>query len=287
MIKRGSKIKLHIDFNSTLALDLFEQFNNFHSMNIYPLDNEIEKYFYYNKIENLTPKHKSDYGGIKFTPSSADKCSRELYYKFINITADTVEQLPYHKRWTRNSTAVHESTQLDLLYMEKYLKDPKFTVLRTSDGKPAWEENIKQTVEIPYKGHNVVLTGMMDGQLVYHPTGEIVGFEFKTKSNSVAQVGTYKMKEPSHSHKQQCVAYSLMWGINTFIILYEAVAKDGWGKGIDARPDLRAFEFNVTDEMRIELLDKFVNIIEDVNSKTVPLKEPDKCMFCNYNSYCN
>jgi len=288
MATRGKKIKLDVVPVNPLARALYKQFNEYHSMDI-PMDVKVEREFYTNILGNIQcpPVMKKLPKSIcTFNPSSASKCSRELFIKFKGYPKDQQVSIPYHTRWTRNSSLVHEGVQKDFLYMEKYLPDADFVICRGKDNKPCWEENIKTTVINNYKGGKYALTGMMDGQILYKPTNQIVGFEFKTKSNSIAQVGTYLLKDAVAYHKLQCVAYSLLFGIDDYIIMYEALAKDGWAKYEDARIDIRTFYYHVTQQDKDALQQKFINISDAVNTNTIPPVEPDKCMFCEYKGAC-
>jgi hypothetical protein len=223
---------------------------------------------------------------VTFSPSSASKCERELYLKALKLQKDETSMYPYQRRWTRNGSAVHGAVQRDLLYGEKFVKDPAYSVLRTKEGRPAWEKNIKHVKQFEHNGVGFQLFGMMDGVLVYNPDGSKVGFEFKTKSTTLAAIGSYKMKDAQDSHKQQCIAYSLLFGIDEFIILYESLAKDSWNAGADAKPDLRPFYIKVTEEERNELLDKFATVAKMFYNKSVPKPDFSKCIFCPYKSYC-
>jgi hypothetical protein len=267
-----------------LAVALFNQFNVFNGRDTRP-----------NKVveEILLRQHQMEYSliGVKsprpatyiFSPSGASKCSRELYYKALK-TKTVDDKQPYHRRWTRNSTAVHEVVQKDLLSMSILLKDPAFTVKMVND-LPAWEQNLKTFVEVNHNGVNFAVLGMMDGVLNYKDGSEI-GFEFKTKTNSIAQIGDYKMKQPAPYHKEQCVAYSILFGMTEFILMYESVVKDGWMKGELAKMDIRTFYFEATEEAKNKLLDKFANVVKAVEAREMPPMEEDKCLFCSYKHLC-
>ena len=268
-----------------IASDIISQVTEYHSKQSRPVK-EIEKILLeqhqleYDLIGVVTPRPAT----YIFSPSGASKCSRELYFKALKIkTVDTNQ--PYQRRWTRNSTAVHEVVQKDLLYMGKTMKNPNFTVKLKENGLPAWEENLKTFVEVKHDGEEFAVLGMMDGILNYKDGSEI-GFEFKTKSNSIAQVGNYCMKAPAPYHKDQCVAYSILFGMNEFILMYEAVSKDQWHKGVDAKIDIRAFYFKATEEAKNELLSKFASVVKAVKANEMPPMQVDKCIFCSYKHLC-
>lgn len=282
-----------------MARQLIDQFNQLHSIgNLKPVI-EVEKLLlkqaqHYIKILDKKPEYPDDL--VKFNPSGASKCSKELYLKAIGVE-EKHEMYPYHRRWTRNSTAVHGAVQKDLLLSEFVLPSSKFTVARVSEvlekwdtnsgSLPAWEDNILTYKVFEHNGAKFVLHGKMDGILRYTPDNRLVGFEFKTKSNSIGQVGYYKLKDASDSHKKQCIGYFLLFGIRDYLIMYEGIAKDQWDKGAEAKPDLRAFHFHVTDEMAEELLDKFAYVAKCVEAGIEPPEEFDKCFFCNFKHVCH
>jgi hypothetical protein len=271
-----------------LKYGIVQHFNDLHAAD-YWTDKEIEKQIIDDELKDLESSF-SDVGikngVIMFSPSSASKCERELFLKATKAKKDKITMYPYQKRWTRNSTAVHRAVQKDLMYAEKVLKNPRFTVERTDEGRPAWEKNIAHVVQLEHNGIPFQLYGMMDGVLRYTPDGSRIGFEFKTKSTTIAAIGDYKMKEASPDHVTQCTAYSLLFGVDEFLITYESVAKDSWMKGEDARADMRAFYVHVTDEDRQRLLNKFAAVAEQYYDGEVPIPDYSKCIFCPFKTRC-
>jgi hypothetical protein len=243
-----------------MAKQLLDQFNQLHSIDNVKTDKGIEELLLKQMEHNISmidaePTYPKDV--VKFNPSGASKPVMDLYLKAIGTKEKHTDKFPYHKRWTRNGSAIHDTVQKDLLYSEKYAPKPYFNVVRMESGLPAWEQNLLKWMQFEQNGYHFLINGMMDGILEYLPTGQKVGFEFKTKSTTIGQVGHYKMKDAQEEHKLQVVAYSLLFGLDDFIIMYESLAKDGWTKGAEAKPDIRAFHVHVTDEMREDLLDKF------------------------------
>lgn len=264
---------------------IYKQFNEWHSKDRWG-NPEVERLLLKQKeFEISLMEKKSERPATYiFSPSGASKCSRELWFKAMGEKQHD-DKYPYHRRWTRNSTAVHEATQKDILSMTMLLKNPAFKIQFLENGLPMWEENIKTHKMIQHNGVEFAVLGMMDGIFQYQD-GASVGFEFKTKSNSIGQVGNYKMKEPAPYHKTQCVAYSILFGMDEFILMYEAVAKDQWSKGAEAKLDIRTFYHRVTEADRIELLDKFADVVKALDKKEKPQMEMDKCMFCPYKHLC-
>ena len=270
-----------------LAGALIAQFNEFHSKDVRD-DKDIEKLLVRQRAEELDsvdaysqiPK-----GLTIFSPSSVSKCPRELFYKALKQTKDSQTMYPYQRRWCRNGSAVHEYTQRDLLYMEK-MKSPSFVVERCENGLPNWEANMKTHKIIEHNGVKFAMFGMMDGVLNYTPDGSRIGFEFKTKSTTIATVGDYKMKDAQDSHKEQTVAYSLLFGMNEFVLMYESVAKDNWSANANARSDIRAFYNEVTEIDKLMLLDKLADVEKHVQSGVLPEGDVTKCIFCPYKKTC-
>lgn len=220
----------------------------------------------------------------RFSPSSAGKCERELFYKLAKARQDEKTTHSFQNRWTRNSTAIHGATQRQLLEAEVLLPDPKFNVKRLDNGLPAWEKNIEKWKVITHNGVEMVVYGMCDGVLDYEDGSEI-GYEYKTKSNSVAQIK--QIKEPQAGHISQVTAYSLLFDVPEWLITYEAVAKDKWSTGENARPDFKIFYHKVTKQAQNRLLDKFARVA--MNLEDGEISEPDfsKCTFCPFKSKCH
>jgi CRISPR/Cas system-associated exonuclease Cas4 (RecB family) len=275
---------------SQLAGELYNQCNKFHSVDVRD-DKELEALLLSEKQDQilskkfwgLVPK-----GAVAFSPSSVSACPRSLWYKASKADKDELTMYPYQRRWVRNGSAIHEATQRDLLYMEKYLHDFNtfFIVDKTENGLPAWERNIAKVKKIKHNGEVFYMRGMMDGILVHLEDKTRIGFEFKTKSTTIATIGNYKMKDAQDSHKLQTVAYSILFELDEFLIMYESLAKDWWTKGDEARSDMRTFYHKVTEEAKDDVLDKLAMVTKMRRLGELPSKDEDKCLFCEYKTIC-
>lgn len=299
------RVTVDYGYTGNISNDFYNMMNDFHSRNYY--DNyEIESLLLKQQeldtaaIKNRLPKRKDI---VVFNPSSAGKCPRELYYKGIAEEEGGLVLYPYNRRWALNGTVVHSRIQRDLLYAERFLDSNPFSVARAKDilgdnvaeGRsklPAWENNVLTTKEFEHNGEKFAIRGMCDGYLWHED--KLVNLEIKTKSTTIAAVGTFKMKEPMLHHVKQCICYSLLFMGNPYenrtdvsILYYESLAKDGWTKGAEARSDIRTFQVNVDKEMRVELLDKFSNVTRSIHEKQIPASEPESCLFCNYKNSCS
>jgi CRISPR/Cas system-associated exonuclease Cas4 (RecB family) len=273
----------------TIADELVEQFDQFHSLNMrndYDLDESLLR----DEIGQLRDNNLDgvwDNSLITFSPSSADKCERDLYFKMVEgYQEDGTVFHPYQKRWVRNGSAVHRAIQSDLAYMREYMPDAPYRIHLTPKNKYAWERNTRKVKVFNHNGQTFQIYGMMDGLLEYTPTGELIGFDAKTKSTTIAAVGDFKLKSPQEANVQQMVGYSLLFGINRFIIFYESLAKDGWLKGSEARNDTKAFLVEITDKMRNDLLDKLSEMTKNIKAKEMPDGDFNKCIFCTFKSEC-
>lgn len=277
--------------NNKIAEAFHKMLDDFHKMNIkddYKLDVQILQ----ERIEQMTDGQKNlrgtwDESLPTFSPSGADDCERSLAFKIIGADEDEQVMEPYQRRWVRNGSAVHEAIQRDLLYIEKYLENAPFEVLRTKEGKPAWERNTRTVKQFEHNGEKFQIYGMVDGMLWYKPEKKRIGFDFKTKSTTIASIGDYKMKAPQENNVLQAVCYSLLFDVDEYIICYESLAKDSWTKGKEARPDLRVFHIKITPTMKNAVLDKFARITKQLREDKLPEPNFDKCLFCSFKEVCS
>lgn len=269
--------------NAKIGRDFTKHINDIHKVDYFPTKEKEElllrqQQHFIDSMGNVTPRP-----CVTFSPSGVSKCPYELYLKGLGYIPESYK-FPYHRRWTRNASAVHEYMQKDLLYAEDILINSKFKVKRLDNGLPAWEHNLKTLVKYEYNGCELALSGMMDGILLYGDRE--IGFEYKTKSTTLAAVGDYKLKEIDPSHKLQATAYSLMFGLDTYIFMYESLAKDGWTKNELAKPDFKVFVHTVTEEDRLALLDKLSQVVHSIEGDLVVDKDYGKCLFCQFKKLC-
>lgn len=236
-----------------------------------------------NKYEMFQKMKKYPY----FSPSSANSCPRELYAKVRKFKKDVQEKKPYQSRWQKMGTVYGDSIQRDLLFIDKHYekkvgKTPPFAVQRTEEGYPAWEDFVQKVHTVLYNGQRFSLFGKPDGLLVHTETGQKVGLEIKSKQTTAAQTSLYSMKEAKPDHVKQCVAYSIMYDVDDFIILYGNLSKKGWNMSdeeYEKTPDIRTFHIHVTDEDRLELLNYFASIVDAANKEEPPKLDLERWTF--------
>ena len=252
-----------------MVADMKENFDRFHLLPeqfVKPLEMALLNM----ELRNLTNPKRINFerGLVTFSPSSASKCERELfYYKALKVDKDEQVMFPYQKRWVRNGSAIHGAVQKDLIYAER-MDGAKFTVDRMPNKTPAWEHNLKDVKQVEHNGIRFQIFGMMDGILVYKD-GSKVGFEFKTKSTTLGAIGEYKMKDAQDGHKEQCVAYSILFDVDEFHLLRME-------QGEEAKPNVRPFYFKVTDADKNVLLDRFDRVPEMVKVAEIASSDFEK-----------
>lgn len=228
-----------------------------------------------------------------FTPSSASDCRRALYEKMLGAKRDKLSIQPHQGRWTRFGTSIADSIQRDLLFIEKHYEEvtgqeARFRFERNDLGEPMFEEFAKGGVVVRPSGKRFTLFGTCDGIMRYQAVnGRVlrVGLEIKSKQTTAARTSHYSLREPDSSHVKQCIAYSIMYGVNDYIILYVNAAKNGWVMSDEEyakTPDIRAFHIHITERDKQVLLDEFVDVIQAVEDGNPPTLDPEKWIFNSY-----
>src|SRR5690606_1664253 len=163
-----------------------------------------------------------------FSPSSANSCSRELYVKAKGGKRDNFRRQPHQARWTGIGTAIGDMIQRDLLFIEKHYEKltgnkPRFKFERNPDGTPAFEDFAKTNALVEHDGERFYLYGAPDGIMQYvTDDGEQirVGLEIKSKQTTPARTSLHSMRAPDENHVKQTIAYSHMFNVNYYVILY-------------------------------------------------------------------
>lgn len=271
-----------------IAQELTQQLDRWYSLPE-QYDNELDRQIHqwYANPPQVWPKRPY------FSPSNSKACPRELYVKAKRAKKDSFPKPPYQGRWQEIGTAIGDVIQRTVLAMERNLPGCPFRFERTPDGRPMFEDFAKKNHEITHKGQRFYLYGTCDGimQYINAETGEIirVGLEIKSKQSTPAKTSLYSFKEAEEGHRKQCVAYSIMYNVDYYIILYVNTAKKSWvmsDADYAATPDIRAFGFEITDADREELLDSFAEIARCINEDTAPAMDLDLFTFNNFKTAC-
>lgn len=227
-----------------------------------------------------------------FSPSNSKACPRELYVKAKRAKKDSFPSQPHQGRWREIGTSIGDLMQRTVLAMERNLPGCPFRFERTADNRPMFEDFAKKNKHVEHNGQSFYLYGTTDGIMQYvNADGEIlrVGLEIKSKQTTPARTSLHSMREAEEGHRKQCVAYSIMYDVDYFIILYVNAAKKSWvisDEEYEATPDIRAFGFEITDADRAELLDNFAEITRCINAETPPAMDLSRWTFNNFKTAC-
>ena len=279
-----------------IASEFTRQLNLFHSQPS-PRDSKVDLYLHQCYADVLRRRASEGFGGIKgayFSPSSSGSCPRELYLKIKGAERDAQQVQAHQTRWQHIGTKIGDMIQEQVLLMENHLEEltgeaPRFQFLRNNYGEPMFEEFAYKTMPVH---DSYFLTGTTDGIMEFTlNNGEKikVGLEIKSKQTTYAQTGGYSMRTADPKHILQTVAYSLMYDVDYWIILYVNGSKKSWtmnAEDIEKYPDIRAFGHYVTPEMQNRLLEKFDGIIRAVETNEPPKLDLTKWTFNNYKKAC-
>ncbi|MFW5434311.1 hypothetical protein [Paenibacillus apiarius] len=228
-----------------------------------------------------------------FSPSSVDDCRRALYEKMRGAKKDQTKRPPHQGRWTRFGTAIGDSIQRDVLFIEKHYakavgEASRFRFERNDLCEPMFEDFAKKSHIIEHKGKRFALFGTCDGIMLYRTDdGEVirVGIEIKSKQTTAARTSHYSMRAPEESHVKQCVTYSLMYSVDHYIILYVNASKSNWNltdEQYAKNPDVRAFHVHITERDKQSLLDEFTDVVQAVEDGNPPPVNPEKWLFNSF-----
>lgn len=234
-------------------------------------DNELDQQIHnwYSNPPTVWPKYPY------FSPSAANACPRELFYKAKKYPKDSQPKEPHQGRWTEIGTAVGDIIQRTILAMERNLETKtgegsRFRFERNEDGTPVFEDFAKKNHRVEHKGKTFYLYGTCDGIMHYVTSdGEVlrVGLEVKTKQTTPARTSFYSMREPDAKHIKQVISYGEMYDVDLYIILYVNTAHKSWSiprEDYEKAPDIRAFGIHITPAMKAEVFDRFVEILDSI-----------------------
>jgi CRISPR/Cas system-associated exonuclease Cas4 (RecB family) len=252
-----------------------------------PLDQSLAELFT-EQVEAFysLPRNRWQRKEVYFSPSGVTNCARHLFYENTNAPLDEIELIAWKERLSRNGTGSHDVTQADYLKMEEKLNKAgipvKFRFL---------EPEIKGEKSYKVGQYTVKLRGRSDGRLaLLNDEGEvetILGWEKKTKDKRKNLNKIMKDGRVQDTHRQQAVAYFLIWGIDKWIFEYEALQKPEWNDNHPEKPDIAHFYVEVDKDEAKALLIRLAKIVKAVEENTIPEPELDKCNFCPFKTQCH
>ena len=270
-------------------------------------DDKIAKRFYEQRLRHIGFKPYPNDGLVTFGASGTDKCDREIVFKNAKVRTEKTPDIPFRSRQRRVGSAVIEYLQLDLAHMTKRLgQEALFTLATTKTGELAMEDAVQVRQVIEHNGVKFALTVKPDGILNYAAEeGRRFIFEYKTKASGVVEMnGKLDYSGAQADHLRQVTAESIVYGIDEGFIVYESMHKPAWFSDEERKnvpktrktwrngspvPDLRAFYFRITAEMKTALLDDLARQAELVYNGEIPSMDVDmtsKCGFCPFKSHC-
>ena len=276
----------------TIADEFIDYLNEFHSYSE-PYDDELDAWLHKAYSEVLKEKKDFRWDLPYFSPSSAGNGARELYVKAKRKKRDNQRPLPHQRRWTALGTAVGDVIQRELLLAERHYekftgKKPRF-VVGVQDGRPTFEDFVFKSHQVDWNGQSFYITGTCDGILFDTKTGEKIGLEIKSKQETPSKTSYGSMKEANQKHIDQVVSYGEMYGIDRYIILYVNTAKKKWfasEEELAKTPDIRAFEINITDDMRAKVFDYLADIVRRVKANDPPKLDLEGWRFNGFKRAC-
>lgn len=231
----------------------------------------------------LTAEKTATQGSKTYKPSGMN-CIRQSYYVITGQEADEYNADSTILGICESGSDRHERLQqavLDMWHNDmdcEYINVATFVKQRGLDTylDIVKEPNFsKKEYETKLYHKTLNMSFLCDGIIKYH--GHYYILEIKTESS-------YKFMnrngvDPSHYH--QAIAYSIAFGLDDVIFIYEC--RDNCNK--------KTFMYHVTDEMKQEL----IGYIETCDSYIKKLKVPPKpvdiakktCSYCSYKARCN
>lgn len=267
-----------------------EQLNEWHTF-YEPYDTELDIALHKAYAEVLKKgKNNIDWNSIRFSPSGATKCPRELYSKLKKLRPDNNKLNPHQRRYMSQGTALGDWLQREILLCERYYenftgKKPRFTFARTKEGYPAFEDFVFTQKEVTYDEETFNLIGTCDGIMIDNETGEKVLLEVKSKQNTPSKTSLSAMKEPQEEHVKQVACYGEMYGVDKALIVYINGAKVEWfadEEKIKRTPDIRVFGVEITEDLKEETFEHFALVTECFKNDKPILPDLKKWLFNTY-----
>lgn len=211
-----------------------------------------------------------------YKPSGMN-CLRQSYYQIMGTQPDESSSNYTLIGICNSGTDIHVRVQTAVEKMKEngmdceYIDVADFVNQRNLDYLAVVAKNGMET-KLYHKKFN--MSFMCDGIIKYHNHYYIL--ELKTENS-------YKFmnrKEVDPSHYNQGIAYSLAFGLNEVLFVY--ISRDVL--------DMKAFMFNVTDEMKQELIGYIEECDGYVKRMIAPPKPEDvskkACSYCLYKTQC-
>lgn len=226
----------------------------------------------------LTEEKNSGLPSKTFKPSSLN-CARGCYYQIMGVQPEGGSASFNLIGICNSGSDIHVRVQTAVMQMidngidcewidvEQYIKENNLDYLIVRE-KKGTETKLYDT------RYGTYISFMCDGIIKYK--GKYYILEIKTESDSK----WYGRTDVDPKHHKQAISYSNSFKIDTVLFLY--VERN--------LLNIKAFQFNVTDDMRNELVHFFKNVQGYVERQIVPPKSKDlptsACRYCSYSVQC-
>lgn len=209
-----------------------------------------------------------------FKPSSM-QCKRNSYYQITGAHTDK-GQASFNMVGICNSGSdIHVRIQTAIMGMQKngmeceWVDVEKFIKQRELNDLVIRSKTDTET-KLYNKLYNISF--MCDGIIKYKNKYFIVELKTETANKWYSRSGV----DPKHYN--QAIAYSLSFSLNDVLFVY--ISRD--------MLDMKCYHYEVTDEMRKELVDYMSDVNEYVDIMSPPPKIDAKriCQYCNYSEQC-
>ena len=230
----------------------------------------------------INDKNNKQPGSKTYKPSGMN-CIRQSFYTITGVEPDGTESSSMIIGICESGSDRHERIQEAVLHMKdngidcEYINVASFVRQRGLDyldivKEPTLEKGGFET-KLYHKKLN--MSFLCDGIIRYK--GHYYILEIKTENSNKF----FMRSGVDSSHYHQATAYSIAFGINEVLFVYEC--RDNCDK--------KAFMLEVTDEMKEEL----ISYIEECDEYIRKLKTPPKpfviskktCSYCNFRERCN
>jgi len=209
-----------------------------------------------------------------FKPSSMT-CHRNSYYQIIGAPTDK-GQASFNMVGICNAGSdIHVRIQTAIIGMKDNSMDCEWVdIEKFIEQRGLKDLEVKSKTETETKLYNKKynISFMCDGIIKYKNKYYIVELKTETANKWYSRTGV----DPKHYN--QATAYSLSFKLDNVLFVY--ISRD--------MLDMKCFMFNVTDEMRNNLVMYMENVNEYVSMHIPPpvIMENRKCQYCNYSEQC-
>lgn len=238
----------------------------------------IEQQFLTDLQNSIEKANSEPYKPSQTIKPSSFNCIRNTYFQLIGeepISNNPTYQLTgicesgtdRHIRIQQAIEKMHDILGIDCEYIDvaKFIEQRNLTDLEVKE---------KSGMETKLYNKRYNMSFMTDGIIRYK--GKYYIFEFKTETADKF----YRRTGVDESHHNQAICYSLNFGIDNVIFLYEN----------RNTLDLKAYMYNVTDDLKNTMVMNIETVLNFAQIKEIPPKPKNvlkkTCTYCAYRNKC-